>query len=69
MYEQQLREPDPAKVRAILKDYQKYIINEKAYYATTLWWNRNVVSNTKVQGWNVSPSHYINNQLDTVWLQ
>jgi len=23
---------------------------------------------SKVRGWTVTPSHYLNNQLDTVWL-
>jgi len=23
---------------------------------------------SKVQGWTITPSHYLNNQLDTVWL-
>jgi peptide/nickel transport system substrate-binding protein len=68
LYDAQLREPDLAKQKALLKEYQIYLATQ-SYYINTLWWNRLVMSNVKVQGWNVSPSHYINNQLDTVWLQ
>lgn len=68
LYDAQLKEPDPAKQKALLKQYQIYLA-EQSYYINTLWWHRIVMSNTKVQAWNVSPSHYINNQLDNVWLQ
>jgi peptide/nickel transport system substrate-binding protein len=69
LYDAQLKEGDPVKQKALLKEYQLYLNNTQAYYLNTLWWNRLVMSTTKVQGWHVSPSHYINNQLDTVWLQ
>jgi peptide/nickel transport system substrate-binding protein len=68
MYDAQLQEPDEAKQKEILKKFQIYVA-EHGYYINTLWWHRIVLSNTEVQGWNVSPSHYINNQLDTVWLK
>jgi hypothetical protein len=31
-------------------------------------WRRIIPYLTKVRGWTVTPSHYLNNQLDTVWL-
>ena len=68
LYDRQLKEPDPVKQKAILKELQIYLANQ-SYHINTLWWNRIVLSNTKVQGWNISPSHYINNQLDNVWLK
>ncbi len=42
--------------------------DEEAYYLTTLQWHRIVVHNARVRGWTVTPSHYINQQLDGVWL-
>jgi hypothetical protein len=27
-----------------------------------------VPHSAKVKGWQITPSHYLNNQLDTVWL-
>jgi peptide/nickel transport system substrate-binding protein len=34
----------------------------------TLQWHRIIPHNAKVKGWTITPSHYLNNQLDTVWL-
>ena len=34
----------------------------------TLQWHRIIPHSAKVKGWTVTPSHYLNNQLDTVWL-
>ena len=37
-------------------------------YIYTLQWHRIIPHSAKVQGWTITPSHYLNNQLDTVWL-
>jgi peptide/nickel transport system substrate-binding protein len=34
----------------------------------TLQWHRIMPYNAAVKGWKISPSHYLNQQLDTVWL-
>jgi peptide/nickel transport system substrate-binding protein len=68
LYEAQLKEGDPEKQKKIIREFELYL-NDTGYYMTTLWWNRIVVNNSKVKAWNISPSHYINNQLDNVWLQ
>jgi len=31
-------------------------------------WHRIIAHSAKVRGWTITPSHYLNNQLDTVWL-
>ncbi len=31
-------------------------------------WHRIVPHSAGVRGWTITPSHYLNNQLDTVWL-
>jgi hypothetical protein len=31
-------------------------------------WHRIVPHDARVRGWIITPSHYLNNQLDTVWL-
>jgi hypothetical protein len=31
-------------------------------------WHRIIPHLAKVKGWTITPSHYLNNQLDTVWL-
>ena len=34
----------------------------------TFQWHRIVPHNARVRGWTITPSHFLNNQLDTVWL-
>ena len=34
----------------------------------TFQWHRIVPHNARLKGWTITPSHFLNNQLDTVWL-
>jgi hypothetical protein len=31
-------------------------------------WHRIIPHSSKVRGWTIMPSHFLNQQLDTVWL-
>ena len=37
-------------------------------YAAAPWWERIVPMRSYVKGWKISPSHYVNQDLATVWL-
>ena len=39
-----------------------------APFYNTLHQHRIIPHSSKVKGWTVTPSHYLNHQLDTVWL-
>lgn len=67
LYNLQLRETDPKKQRKILIDYQKRIFSQ-GWYIPTMWWYRILPFNAKLKGWNITPSHYLNMQLEVVWL-
>ncbi len=67
LFDAQLHEPNLGKQKQIMHQFEKYL-NDQAYWLTTLWWHRIVMSSVKVQGWNVTPSHYLNQQLEVVWL-
>jgi len=67
LFDAQLREPDPAKQKALIWDFEKRL-NDDSYYLTTFWWHRTIVHNAKMKWWEVTPSHYLNMQLGTVWL-
>ena len=67
MFDAQMQEPDFVKHKKILDDFQRYL-NDQAYFLTTLWWNRITLQSSKVHGWNITPSHYLNQQLEVVWL-
>ena len=68
LYVKQGRAIDPEERKKYLRAFEKRVFDEEAHYLTTLQWHRIVPHNSKVKGWTVTPSHYLNNQLDTVWL-
>ena len=34
----------------------------------SLWWYKINPHRSYVKGWNIAPSHYLNQQLDNVWI-
>jgi len=68
MYDKQLRELDKAKQRADLLEFNKYVLDEQAHAIYLLWWQRTVPYRSYVKGWKIGPSHYVNQDLATIWL-
>jgi peptide/nickel transport system substrate-binding protein len=68
LYDKMLRETDPAKQRALMRDFEKYVLDTEAHDIFLLWWYRMVPYHTYVKGWKISPSHYLNQDLATIWL-
>jgi peptide/nickel transport system substrate-binding protein len=68
LYDEIVREPDQAKLKAMLRQFEKRVLGDQAHYIMTLWWNRLVPYNARLHGWKISPSHYLNQDLGTVWL-
>jgi peptide/nickel transport system substrate-binding protein len=58
---------DPRERAKIVREFERHALTE-AYTVPILWWNRIVVTSAKVQGWNMTPSHYIGQDLTDVWL-
>jgi peptide/nickel transport system substrate-binding protein len=52
----------------IVRAFERHALND-AYTVPLLWWNRIVVTGEKFKGWNMSPSHYIGQDLADVWLE
>jgi len=67
-YEKMLRETDFAKQRALMRDFEKTVIDGPTHTLYLLWWYRIVPHQSYVKGWKISPSHYINQDLAMVWL-
>ncbi|MGE0767175.1 MAG: ABC transporter substrate-binding protein [Hyphomicrobiaceae bacterium] len=67
MYELQTRTLDPDKRLAIVHDLEKYTLTQ-AYNVPLLWYQRIVVNNRKVKGWELPPSHFGGQTLVDVWL-
>ena len=35
---------------------------------TAMWWHRIIPHAANVRGWKITPSHYVNQDLASVWL-
>jgi peptide/nickel transport system substrate-binding protein len=68
LYNKMLRETDFPKQRALMRDFEKYVLDTQAHDIWVLWWYRIVPYRSYVKGWKISPGHYINQDLATVWL-
>jgi peptide/nickel transport system substrate-binding protein len=67
-YDQMNRTGDPAEARAIMRKYEQRGLDEKAHFAVNFWWYKINPHRSYVKGWNIAPSHYLNQSLDQVWL-
>ena len=45
-----------------LREFERRLLDEEAHYATTLQWHRIVPHGSRVRGWTLTPSHYVNHQ-------
>jgi peptide/nickel transport system substrate-binding protein len=68
LFLKQSRAVDPEERRRYLREFEKRLIDDEVHVFYTLQWHRIIPHNSKVKGWTITPSHYLNNQLDTVWL-
>jgi len=68
LFEKQARASDVEERKKYIRAFEKRLLDEEAHVLWTLQWHRIIPHNAKVKGWTITPSHYLNNQLDTVWL-
>jgi peptide/nickel transport system substrate-binding protein len=59
--------PDPRQRARIVREFERHELTE-AYTVPLLWWNRIVVTAANLKGWNITPSHFIGQDLADVWL-
>jgi peptide/nickel transport system substrate-binding protein len=58
---------DPRKRAKIVREFERHAMTE-AYTVPFLWWNRIVAASPRMKGWNLTPSHYLEQDLTEVWL-
>jgi peptide/nickel transport system substrate-binding protein len=68
LYDEQSRQTNVEKRKQIVRQFEKRVLDEEAHYLMTLQWHRIIPHSSKLHGWTITPSHYLNNTLDTVWL-
>ncbi|HEV2186807.1 MAG TPA: ABC transporter substrate-binding protein [Stellaceae bacterium] len=68
LYDKLLHETDPEKQHTEMVAFEKYVMDTQAHATQLIWWNRIMPYRSYVKGWKISPSHYINVDLATIWL-
>jgi peptide/nickel transport system substrate-binding protein len=68
LYVKQGRATDPEERKKYVREFEKRLLDDEAHYLYTLQWHRIVPHSAKLKGWTITPSHYLNQQLDQVWL-
>ena len=68
LYNRMLRETDFAKQRDLMRQFEKRVLDTEAHEIFLLWRYRIVPYRSYVKGWKISPSHYVNQDLATIWL-
>ena len=67
LFVDQAREIDPVKRKAMVNEFERHALTQ-AYSFPVLWYQRIVVNNAKVKGWDLPPSHFTGQTLVDVWL-
>jgi peptide/nickel transport system substrate-binding protein len=68
LFQRQARTTDVEERKKLVRALEKRLLDEEVHVFYTLQWHRIIPHSAKVKGWTITPSHYLNNQLDTVWL-
>ena len=68
LYIKQSRAVDFEERRRWVREFERRLLDEEVHYIYTLQWHRIVPHSAKLRGWTITPSHFLNQQLDTVWL-
>ena len=68
LHEQLLHETDPAKQKAAMTRFEKYMLDEQAHMLWGLWWHRIVPYRAYLKGFKIAPTHFINQDLARLWL-
>jgi peptide/nickel transport system substrate-binding protein len=51
-----------------MREFEKYVIDTQAHELPLTFWYRSVPYRSYVKGWKISPSHFVNQDLATIWL-
>jgi peptide/nickel transport system substrate-binding protein len=68
IYDKMVSEADPGRQRTLMREFEKRVLDTEAHEIFLLWRYRIVPYRSYVKGWKIGPSHYVNQDLGTVWL-
>jgi peptide/nickel transport system substrate-binding protein len=67
IYNKWLHATELKQQRADAYQFTKRVLDQ-AYYIHSFWWRRIEPLRSYVEGWKIGPSHYMNQDLGTIWL-
>jgi peptide/nickel transport system substrate-binding protein len=68
LYRQMLPETDFARQRDLMRQFERRVLDTETHEIFLLWRYRIVPYRSYVKGFKISPSHYVNQDLATIWL-
>jgi peptide/nickel transport system substrate-binding protein len=68
IYDKMTKSVDPEEQSDLMLQMTKLTVDTHANQFPVLWWNRIIPHRAYVKGWKISPSHYLGQALDNVWL-
>ncbi|HEX3954395.1 MAG TPA: ABC transporter substrate-binding protein [Stellaceae bacterium] len=68
LYDKMLHETNFGSERALMRQFEKHVIDTEAHEIWVVWWYRIVPYRSYVKGWKISASHFINQDLANIWL-
>jgi peptide/nickel transport system substrate-binding protein len=67
LFAKQAMTVDPAARKTIVHDLERRILDQ-SYGAMLFWWQRSIVFNSKIKGWELHAAHFTGQDLSNVWL-
>src|SRR5262249_49792819 len=67
LYQKMLHEVDAAKQRALMREFERHVVDTEAHAMVVTYWHRIVPLHSYVKGWKIGPSHFVNQDLANVW--
>lgn len=68
LFTEQSRERDPARRLRLVRQFERRVLDERAYQIYILWWYRIIPHSVKLKGWKMGPAHHLDPDLDDVWV-
>jgi peptide/nickel transport system substrate-binding protein len=68
LYEAMQKETDPKKQREAMRAYEAWTLDTQTHEIVLPYWYRIILGRSEVKGFKISPSHYLNQDLSSIWL-
>jgi peptide/nickel transport system substrate-binding protein len=67
LFDKQSGMVDPVERKKVVHEMERRIIDQ-AYGGMLYWWQRSIVNNAKIKGWEIHAAHFTGQDLSNVWL-